>query len=592
MIKRSEVEERFKWDLTKFVKNEEDFLNRLKKLENKTTKISKFENKLSSDEKLLDCLQFEDEMGKEFECLGVYCFCLVSENVTKTKSNELSERLDKISSEYCTLSSFVNVEISEFSNEKLEKLSKDTNFLVYKRYFENIIKNKKHVLSKKEEKLLSGMNFLGGFRENFDKFNDGDLKFNKVMDKNGDLRELNHSNFITMLESKDEVLRKNAFLEKHSAYGRFANFISSNYINKVKSNCYFSKVRGFKSSLEKAIFYEEASEDVYNLLIKKVNENLGIIHNYMEIKRKMLKMNKITIADTFAPVCQDIKKEYSYDQAIEIIKEACNPLGDEYVSLIQRAKDERWIDVMPNEGKDSGAYSISAFGITPMVSMNFKGNLESVFTLAHELGHAIHSYYSMKNQPYQTSDYVIFVAEVASTTNEMLLLNYMLDKASEKNEKLYLFDKLLNQVKGTIFRQTMFSEFEEFSHKSYEKGRPLTKELLNNEYLKLNKKHFGENVEVFDETKFEWMRIPHFYRPFYVYKYATGLISAINFSQLFKNKKQDMKNNYLNNFLSAGSSFGPIKILQNSGCNLEKESSFDNVFNYLKDIVKQWKELS
>lgn len=590
MKERKQIEEKYKWDLSKFFKDEEEFNLRLKNFEKNKDQIVKFEGKLGDDTTLLKCLKFCDKVGIEKGQLGVYGFLRLSEDVRNSKINEMNERLEKVFTEYSVASSFVEVEISEFSDEKLKGLIENKKFKDYKRSFEQILKNKKHVLSKKEEKLLSGMSFLGGFSDNFDKFNDGDLKFNKAVDSKGKEYDLNHSTYRQLAESKDEALRKSVFKEFNGAYGKYINLLSSNYISDVKADCYFAKIRGFKSALSASIFYEEASEEVYSLLIKKVHENLDLFYDYMQIKRKMLGLKKICISDSFAPITKMKTKKYTYDDAIELIKNAVAPLGDEYVSLVQRAKDERWIDVYPNAGKDSGAYSHHAYGVTPVVLMNFSGTLDSVFTLAHELGHAIHSYYSSTRQKYQTEDYVIFVAEVASTTNEMLLLRYLLKDAKTDEEKMYYYDKLLTDVKSTIYRQTMFSEFEEKVHSMYENHEALSKDKLCDLYYDLNKLYFGKKVALLDEVKYEWARIPHFFRSFYVYKYSTGLITALNFSEKIFNKDQNAIKNYIS-FLSAGSSAGPIKILQDAGCNLEEEKVFDDVFAYLKSVVADWKKL-
>ncbi len=590
MKERSLIKEEYKWDLTKFCKSEDDFFLRLKEFEKNKEKVVKFEGKLGDEKTLLDCLKFEDKVSIEGGFLSIYASLRLSEDVTNSKINEMNEKLDKVMTEYSVASSFIDVEMSELSNERLKKLIENSKFSDYKRTLESILRHKKHILSKKEEKLLCGMSFLGGFSENFDKFDDGDLKFNNVKDSKGKEYELNHSNYVLLAQSDDSVLRKNVFVEFNGAYGRYINFLSSNYISDVKVDCYFSKIRGYKSCLDASIYNEEASEDVYNLLIKKVRENIDVFYDYMEIKRKMLKLKQISISDCFAKVCKSLNKKYTYDEAIDLIKKAVMPLGEKYVNLIQKAKDERWIDVFPNKGKDSGAFSTHTYGATPVVLTNFNGSLDSVFTLAHELGHALHSYYSCKNQRLETSSYVIFVAEVASTTNEMLLLNYLLKNAKNKNEKMFYYDKLFSEVKGTIFRQTMFSEFEDMTHKIFEDGQPLSKDKLCQIYLDLNKFYFGKKVKILEEVKFEWARIPHFYRSYYVYKYATGLICALNFSKyLFENNAQ-VRDNYLK-FLSAGSSASPIKILQDAGCNLEEENTFDVVFEYLRKIIKDWEKL-
>ena len=589
MLERSEIEEKYKWDLTKFCKDEKDFYQRLKKIEQNKDIISKYEGKLNNDDVLLDALKFEDKVNEEAGKLGVYAFLRLSEDVRDSCVNEMNEEFERVSNEYSIASAFFDVEISEFSDQRLKDLINNPLFKDYKRGFEQVLRRKKHVLSKQEEKLLSGMSFLGGFGSNFDKFDDGDLKFNKVKDSKGKLHELNHSTYRELAESKDIILRKNTYVEFNGAYGRYINFLSNNYINDVKTDCYFAKVRGYDSALSRAIYNEEASLDVYKRLISKVHDNIDIFYDYMELKRKILGLKNISITDSFAPITKNINRKYSYDEAIELIKKAVAPLGDDYVALIQRAKDERWIDVYPNKGKDSGAYSTHAFGVTPVVLTNFTGELDSVFTLAHELGHALHSYYSMKKQKPQTAEYVIFVAEVASTTNEMLLMRYLMRQADKKDEIFYYLDKLFSDVKSTIYRQTMFSEFEEIVHEIYERGEPLSKEKLCNEYYKLNEFYFGKNVKLVDKVKYEWARIPHFFRSFYVYKYATGLICALNFSDKIFNGDTDARDKY-KEFLGAGCSDTPIKILQNAGCDLENDKLFDEVFGYLRNMLIYWKK--
>lgn len=589
MLERKGIEEKYKWDTTKLCKNEEDFYKRLKKFEKNKEIIAGYEGKLKDDKILLEALKFEDKVDEEGAKLGVYASIRMSEDVRNSQVSEMLEEYKRVVNDYEIANAYFDVEICEFSDERLKKIIKNPLFKDYKRGFENVLRKKKHVLSKKEEKLLSGMSFLGGFSENFDKFDDGDLKFNKVKDSKGKLHELDHSSYRELAESKDSVLRKNTYKEFNGAYGRYINFLANNYINEVKGNCYFAKIRGYESALSASIFAEEASEDVYNRLIRKVHENIDVFYDYMEIKRKMLGLRSISITDSFAPITKSIPKKYTYDEAIELIKKAVSPLGEDYVKLIQRAKDERWIDVYPNAGKDSGAYAIHAYGVTPLVLTNFTGNLESVFTLAHELGHALHSFYSMKKQNQQDADYVIFVAEVASTTNEMLLMRYLMKNATQKEEIFYYLDRLFSDVKSTIYRQTMFSEFEEMVHAMYERGEPLSKDKLCNEYYKLNEFYFGNKVKLVDEVKYEWARIPHFFRSFYVYKYATGLICALNFSDKIFNGDIQARDKY-KEFLSAGSSDTPIEILKNAGSDLENDKIFDDVFKYLRDMLAFWKK--
>ena len=592
MKKRSKIEEKYKWDLTKFCKNDEDFYKRLKKLDKEVSKISIFEGLLAeSDEKLFDCLELNEKFGKEHGFLYIYANLRLKTDNADEKANEMCEKINSFTTKYATLTSYIEVEVSAFSDEKLKALQKDSKFKNYKRYFEAILRDKKHILSKQEEVLLSKLSeFMNGFSDNFDKFSDVDLKFGEIEDSHGKKYQLNQSNYSLYAESKDRTLRKNAFKRMNGKYGEYINFLANNYISDVKEACVFAKVRKYKSALNREIYDEEASEKAYKLLIEKVRSNISVVEDFFEIKRKMLNLKSIAVYDTFAPIAIDLDYKFTYDEAINLIKKALAPLGEDYINLLDRAVKEKWIDVMPNENKDSGAFSWGCYGATPVVLTNFEGNMQSVFTLAHELGHAMHSYYSNENQPIQTAGYVIFVAEVASITNEMLLLNYLLKNAKNDNEKIYYYNYFLVEARSTIFRQTMFSEFEEFTHETFEKGIPLTSQLLCKKYAELNKFYHGEKVEQLDEMQYEWARIPHFYSHFYVYKYATGMICAVNIADKLLNDNENMVKKY-KKFLSSGCTENPITLLRRCDCDLEKEDIYDNVFSVCKDFIEKWKEL-
>lgn len=590
MNSRAEIEEKYKWDLSKFCKSDDDFYQRLEKLEKRIPEFAQYEGKLKNDELLFQCLEKDCEFGKEFSLIGIYAALKLCEDNANRKANEMNEKFSFVAVKLSNATAFIGVEVTKLPVAKLKELQKNEKFKNYKRYFEAVLKEKKHTLSKKEELLLTKMSeCIGNESSTFDKFADVDLKFADVVDSNGKKYELNQSNYYVYFESADRVLRENTYKELNGRYGKYIHFLASNYINNVRTDCVEAKIRKYKSALSSAIETEEASEKVYSLLVKKVRDNLDVQHDYFEIKRKMLGLDQFAIYDNAAPVCSNLHKKYTYDEAIELIKQAVTPLGEKYVKLIDKAKNERWIDVYPNKNKDSGAFSNSTYGATPVVLTNFEGNLESVFTLAHELGHAMHSYLSSENQPYQTHSYVIFVAEVASTTNEMLLLRYLLGKAKTREEKIFYYDHFLRQAKSTIYRQTMFAEFEQFAHETYEKEIPLSSDLLCEEYRNLNEIYFGKNVELVVEIQYEWARIPHFYRSFYVYKYATGLICAIKISNaLLRDKKYAQK--YLT-FLSSGCVKDPISLLKIADCDLTKQSTYDEAFAVCREFVNKWKEI-
>ena len=592
MKKRSEIEEKYKWDLSKFCKSDEDFYKRLKKLDKEIAKISNFEGHLAeSNEKLFECLELNQKFGKEHGFLYIYANLKLKTDNADEKANEMCEKIGLFTTKYATLTAYIDVEISAFCDDKLKDLQKNAKFKNYKRYFEAILRDKKHILSKTEELLLSKLSdFMGGYSDNFDKFSDADLKFGEIEDSKGKKYPLNQSNYILYAESKDRTLRQNAFKRMNGKYGEFINFLANNYINDVKEACVFAKVRKYSSALSQELYEEEVSKKVFDLLTTKVRNNISVIEDFFEIKRKMLKLDKIAIYDTFAPIVSDLDYKFTYYEAIDLIKKALAPLGEDYINLIDRAVKEKWIDVMPNENKDSGAFSWGCYGATPVVLTNFEGNMQSVFTLAHELGHAMHSFYSNEKQPIQTAGYVIFVAEVASITNEMLLLNYLLENAKSDSEKIYYYNYFLVEVRSTIFRQTMFSDFEKFTHETFEKGIPLTSQLLCKKYAELNKFYHGEKVEQLDEMQYEWARIPHFYSHFYVYKYATGMICAVNIADKLLNDNENMVKKY-KKFLSSGCTENPITLLRRCDCDLEKEDIYDNLFSVCKDFIEKWKEL-
>ena len=593
-MKRSEIEEKYKWDLQNYAKSEKDFFARMKQIEKRINFVKKFEGKLTikkgdtllaNDAKIRELLDFTRDFSIEFSLLATYAHLRLSEDIALTSANEMCEYVSNVSTKYGVNASFVDVELSTLSDAELLRLSKKPEFKNDARFFELLIREKAHILSYKEEKLISSLGeFLGGFSDSYDKFEDADLKFLDIEDSHGKKYPFSQAKYSLYTESDDRTLRKNAFKEINGRHGAFINFLATNYINDVKETCAFAKIRGFKSALSRAIYSEEASEKVYNMLIKKVNENIPIMERYFEVKRKRLNLKDFAVYDSYAPIVASIKKSYTYEEAFEIIIKALKPLGKNYTALLERAKNERWVDVYKNDNKDSGAFSTGAYGANPVVLMNFEGDVNSVFTLAHELGHALHTYHSEKNQPYETSDYVIFVAEVASNVNEMFLLNYFLKNAKSSEEKLYFYDQFMRQVKASIFRQTMFSEFEEKVHALCEKGESLTAEKLCKIYEKLNKTYHGKACKQIPEMKYEWARIPHFYRSFYVYKYATGLMSAIEIVNNILNGKKENVKNYID-FLSAGSKTNPIDILKIAGVDLEKEKTFDDIFEYISNFL-------
>lgn len=593
MIKsRDEILDKYKWDLTDYFKNEQEWEITFLEIKQRYEKIAYFEGKLDNEKDIFACLDFFYEITEKMSKLYVYAALKTKEDLSNSKNQELIEKISSLQTQFSAVCSFIEVELSNLSDELLNKLRTNKQYSKYNRYFYDILRFKPHNLSKKEEKLLSLMSdFESGFADNFEKLDNADLIFDKIADSNNIYHELNHSNYNIFMESPDRILRKNAFLSMHNAYKKLNNFLANNYINDVKVGKFVAKVRNYSSLLQASIFGEEASEKVYDTLINEVHKALPLFYRYFDIKKNQLNLSKFAIYDVYAKSAQNFGLKVDYEQAFEIIKNATRVLGDDYINLLERAKNEKWIDVLPSKGKDSGAFSWGAYGAHPVVLLNFVNNTNSVFTLAHELGHCLHTYYSNANQPFPIAHYTIFVAEVASTVNEMLLVDYLIKNSKSNEEKIFYYDHLLSTARATILRQTMFSEFEEFAHNQVEQDLPISKDILNNFYFELNKKYFGDKVEVLDEVAFEWSRIPHFFSSFYVYKYATGLICALSIvSKILQNDKEAILN--YKNFLTKGCSKSPIELLKIAGVDLESKTPFEHAFKFLSNILDEWENIN
>ncbi|MBQ7328107.1 MAG: oligoendopeptidase F [Clostridia bacterium] len=588
MKARSEIAQEYKWDLTKFCANEQDFYQRLKDVESQLEVFAQYEGKLSDDEMLFECLEKEMSLVKEFSLLAMYAELSFTEDGASRSAQEMTEKENLVAAKFTTATSFIDVEISRFEDEKLKALQNNAKFANYKRYFEGVLREKAHTLDKAEELLLSKLSeCFGAEATNFDMFSDTGLKFDDIEDSNGKKHPLNQSNYLTYRQSEDRELRKNASKEMLGKYGQFINFLSNNYISNVKQDCVFAKLRKYDSALDRALFDEEVSRKVYDLLIEKVGQNAEIVAKYHKIKQQLLGLDELYTYDSIAPVAK-VETKYTYQEAIDLIKNAVSVLGEDYVSLIDKAQKERWIDVFANKNKQSGAFSASTYGATPVVLTNFEGDLDGVFALAHELGHAMHSYYAYQNQPIQTCEYVIFVAEVASIVNEMLLLKYLLENAKTREEKLYFVDYFLREMKAAVFVQTMLSEFECFAHKQYESEEPLSADLLCEKYQDLENKYFAGSIKPIEENKYAWATYSHFYTSFYVYKYATGFLSANLIADKLKNEESFVEK--YKKFLSAGGSQDPISLLRIAECDLEDEQTFDQAFEVCRKYLKLFEE--
>ncbi|MDD7457077.1 MAG: oligoendopeptidase F family protein, partial [Clostridia bacterium] len=383
--------------------------------------------------------------------------------------------------------------------------------------------------------------------------------------------------------------RKKAFNSMFNAYKDMINTIATNYAGNVKKDWFYADVRGFKSSMEKATFYENVSPKVYKALVKNVSDNFDVMHDYVAYRKKALGLDVLNMYDMYVPIVEGADIKLTYEESVSLVKEALKPLGKEYADILNTAFSSGWIDVVENKGKKSGAYSWGAYGVHPYVLLNYQQTTHDVFTIAHELGHAIHSYYSSSNQPYEDAGYVIFVAEIASTVNEVLLIKHLLNTTTDKKIRKYLLSYYMDMFRTTVFRQTMFAEFELKAHEMVEKDIPLNAENLSKEYYKLNKRYYGKAVKHNSLIKYEWARIPHFYTAFYVYKYATGLISAVNIASRILEDEKNVEG--YKNFLKAGCSMPPLDILKLAGVDLETSEPYEVAFKEFRDTLKELKEI-
>lgn len=585
----NKVENNYKWNLSGYFISDLEWESSFEEYSKKIKEVQKFNGKLNTPKSVLECLKFLENLDCMAEPLYIYAHCKKDLDVANSSSQQRMNKIESKLTEHFIETSFITPQLSKLSDDFLNKLLKSEDFANYKKPIEDIIRDRKHVLSEECESLMSGISsFSDSFSTIFSDFEDGDLKFNNIKNSKGKDLQMTQSLASMYLRDKDETLRKNAYIELNSAFGRYNNFLFSNYLGSIKKDVFLTKSRKFKNCLEKALFNERVDESVYNLLIETVEENLKVEHSLLETKRKMLNLKKYNTYDIyFNPLTNQNK--YTFEQAFQTVCDALSLLGEDYINEITLMKNTGKIDVYPDKNKANGAYKTGCYKKPPMVLTNFAGSFNDVSTLAHELGHAMHSYYSDKYQPYYTSNYSIFLAEIASTVNETLLNYYMIEKATSSKEKLFYINEFLSTFHATVFRQTMFASFENMAHKMVEENEPVSSEIFNEKYLELVKKYFGKKVNVLNCVKYEWSRIPHFYNSFYVYKYATGLISAINIAMNLKENIISVDD--YKKFLGSGCSKDPICLLKIVKVDLTQKSTFNRVFEFLNEYILKAKNI-
>lgn len=582
--------EKYKWDLTKFYKNEDDFNKEIDEANYLLEKITKYKGKiLENDKTLLEVLDLDSKIDLIIERLYVYSFLGYYDNMQDEKFQNYKERAINIFNKTYSERTFITPEILSSNYDRvLELISKNKKLEKYKFELENLFRKKKHILSESEEKILSELRDTFRIPDDaYTAINNTDIKFGKLKDETGKKIELTTSNYTKLISSKDRKVRKSAFKKEYEYYKNHINTISALYIGRVKIDGFVAKTRKYKNILDMYLFDDKVSDKLYKNLIKITNKNTKYLKELYKIKEKSLGY-KPHMYDIYVNTSTILEKEISYEEGIEIVNKALSPLGKEYLETFNKLLNTNCVDVYPKNKKRSGAYQWGTYGVDPYVSLNYENDIDSVSTLAHEMGHAMHTYYSSKNQEYIYADYPIFLAEIASTVNEVLLSNYLIKNTNNKDEKIYYLVEFLDKFKATVFRQVMFAEFEHLIHKKYEDGEVLTKDVLCKTYYKLNKKHFSGAVLVDKDIQYEWARIPHFYTPFYVYKYATGFISALIIADKLENDAT-FKDKYIE-FLSSGSSDYPLELLLKLGIDISNEKVLNRAFDIFNEKVKLLKK--
>ncbi len=588
-MKRQDVAVKYKWKTEDIFASIKDFDNLLSSLYKKVD-FKKYKGKLNNAKSIKNCLDEYYEFYGEFERLCLYAYMTKDENVADKKGVELVNKVEDLSLIFDEKTSFIMPELSLLDEETLISLSKEESLKDYDLLFLEMAEQKPHILDEKCEELLAKSGkVLGGYHDIFSIIDNVDLDYPKIM-VDGKKVKVTHAKYSELLQNKDKNVRKKAFKSYYKAYEKVLNTITAIYKGNLDKDVFITKARNFKSCIERALFNEKVDKKVYDSLLKYTHEALPILHRYVEDRKNILG-GSINMYDMYVPLIKGQELALDYDEAFNLVKEGLAPLGKEYIKLLERAYDERWIDVYETDGKRSGAYSTSAYNVShPYVLLNHNKTTHSVFTIAHELGHAIHSYKSDRALPITKAGYKIFVAEVASTVNEVLLLKYLIKNAKSNDAKKYYLSYYLDMIRTTLFRQTMFAEFEYIAHDLCEKGKAITKETLNSVYLKLNKKYYGKHVKSDREISYEWARIPHFYTSFYVYKYATGIISAIAISEKILSGDSTAIDKYFA-FLSSGGSDKPTELLKITGVDLENEETYRLAFKSFENALVEFENI-
>lgn len=583
---RAEIPEQYKWDIESMYETSDLWEADFKRAQALIQEISALKGTVTkSKDNLLKALETDLKLDRVLTNIFTFARMKQDENTKNATYQAMTSRAESLGTEASSASSFIVPEILAADADLIWSMVESSEALsLYKQYLDNIMRSKPHVLSAEEEELLASAGELASAPSNiFGMLNSADLKFPVVKDSEGKDLQLSHGNFIPTLESRDRRLRQDAFKAYYSVYEDHKNALAMMVQSEVKKNIFYSKARKHRSARHASLHKNNVDVAVYDSLVDAVNEYLPAMHKYMELRKKALGVDALHMYDVYTPIVKNVDMKVPYKKATETVLKALAPLGQTYCSVVEKAYEEGWIDVYENVGKRSGAYSFGTYDSKPFILLNYHDTLDNMFTLAHEMGHSMHSYMTRENQPYVYGNYSIFLAEVASTTNEALLTNHLLETLEDETEKLYLLNHYLESFRGTVFRQTMFAEFERDIHSMVESGQALTAEVLSSHYRKLNEKYYGPAMIIDKEIDLEWARIPHFYYNFYVFQYATGFSAAVSLSEQILKEGQPAVDRYLN-FLGAGRSEYPLDIMEKAGADMRSGQP-------VRDALKKFSEL-
>lgn len=590
---RDEIEAKYKWKLEDIYASDADWEEDFKKVRRMSEGMAQFRGKLAGGmQTLLECLKSSEEMQALNDKVFVYARMRRDENNAESKYQALTDRAMSLSTEVYASVSFIVPEIITIDEGLLRKsLDEVEGFSIYRQYIAEILRQKQHILSHREEELLARSAELAEAPSDiFTMFNNADIKFGSIRDENGEEVEVTKGRYSKFLESHDRRVRADAFHTLYASYVSMGNTLASMLNNEIKKDKFYASVRKYDSSLSSSLDSDNVPVSVYGNLIGTVNKNLPLLHRYLKLRKKALKLDELHMYDLYVPIVEEPPKHIKYEDALETVKKGLAPMGSGYLESLENAFGSGWLDVFENQGKTSGAYSWGTHLTHPYVLLNYQGTINDVFTIAHEMGHAMHSYYTNKTQPYIYSEYKILVAEVASTVNESLLMNYLLSVTTDKKERAYLLNHYMEEFRGTLFRQTMFAEFEKKTHGLVQSGEALNVQEFSKVYRELNERYFSPEVVIDDEIAMEWSRIPHFYSSFYVYKYATGISAATSLSQQILKQGAPAVGRYTE-FLKSGGSDYPLELLKKAGVDLSQPGPVEDALKMFGTILDELEQL-